>query len=315
MENKKSGNLSKSDVISFVAIMLLGITVFFGMNFKTLGDKIPSVLVAVVIVVLMTVFVFLAAYAKLQNRNQAMWKMVEKVMVALYIVALIPCYMYSAKFYGIYFNKKEITQQVENDFKDIDKVFADYSRNCESRGMAYQTKLEAMLTYAQGRARIAKLLDIKAESVNQTSVRQASESFINCLKGGEYQALETEKDNLKNTALANFKNWNILLLPQYVDHLNGAKERFTAELKNIYDKYNNDIEQSVPEFNPEVSTSETNITSRFTESEGFSIFGLIGVIIFGGLGLLKYVFGEKRTVIDLKEGSAKAITDDGGFTF
>lgn len=80
MENKKSGNLSKSDVISFVAIMLLGITVFFGMNFKTLGNKIPSVLVAVVLVVLMTVFVFLAAYAKLQNRNQSMWKMVETVM-------------------------------------------------------------------------------------------------------------------------------------------------------------------------------------------------------------------------------------------
>ena len=40
----------------------------------------------------------------------------------------------------------------------------------------------------------------------------------------------------------------------------------------------------------------------------------MAVIVLGGLGLLKYIFGEKRTVVDLKEGDATTITDDGGFT-
>lgn len=315
MANKNSDNLSIGDIISFVAIVLLGVVVFFGMNFKTLGDKIPSILVAVVLVVLMTIFVFLAAYAKAQNRNQSTWKLIEKAMIGLYIVALIPCYLYSAKFSGIYFNKKDITAQVEKDFADIDKLFADYSRKCESRYNGYLTNLEAMVTSVQGRERIAKLLDMNAANVNQASVRQASESFINSLKGGEYKALETEKNNLKSNALSNFKNWNILLLPQYAENLGGAKEKFASELKNIYDKYNNDIESNVPEFNPEVNASETNITSRFANGEGFSLAGLLTVVVLGGLGMLKYIFGEKRTVVDLKEGSASVITDDGGFTF
>lgn len=314
MANKNSDKLSIGDIISFVSIMLLGVVVFFGMNFKTLGDKIPSVLVAVVLVVLMTVFVFLAAYAKAQDRNQSTWKLIEKAMIALYIVALIPCYLYSAKFCGIYFNKKEIRQQVESDFNSIDKLFSDYSHKCESRYSGYLTNLEAMTTSTQGRERIAKLLGMSVANVNQTSVNQASESFLNSLKGGEYKALESEKNKLKSSALSNFKNWNILLLPQYADNLGGAKEKFATELKVIYDKYSNDIESNVPEFNPVTNASEMNITSRFTGSEGFSVGGLMAVIVLGGLGLLKYIFGEKRTVVDLKEGDATTITDDGGFT-
>lgn len=58
MEKSKSDNLSKGDIISFIALLLLGVTVFFGMNFSTLGDRIQSVVVSVVLVTLMVVFVF-----------------------------------------------------------------------------------------------------------------------------------------------------------------------------------------------------------------------------------------------------------------
>lgn len=101
MEKSKSDNLSKGDIISFIALLLLGVTVFFGMNFSTLGDRIQSVVVSVVLVTLMVVFVFLAAFAKAQNRNQAMWTKVEYAMLFLYVLALIPCYLYSSKFYDI----------------------------------------------------------------------------------------------------------------------------------------------------------------------------------------------------------------------
>ena len=85
MKQTESDNLSKGDVISFIAILLMGIIAFFGMNFITLGDKIPSILVALLLVVLMTVFVFLAAHAKAQNVNQDAWRVVQYVMLLLYI--------------------------------------------------------------------------------------------------------------------------------------------------------------------------------------------------------------------------------------
>ena len=43
MSQKKSDNLPIGDVISFISIVFLGIVVFFGMNFMTLGNKIPSI--------------------------------------------------------------------------------------------------------------------------------------------------------------------------------------------------------------------------------------------------------------------------------
>ena len=39
MGKTNSGNLSKGDIISFIALLILGVTVFFGMNFVTLGNK------------------------------------------------------------------------------------------------------------------------------------------------------------------------------------------------------------------------------------------------------------------------------------
>lgn len=315
MAKNNSDNLSKGDIISFVAIILLGVTVFFGMNFSTLGDKVPSIVVAILLVVVMTVFVFLAAHAKAQNRNQSMWKNVEYAMLGLYVIALIPCYLYSAKFFDIYFSKTEITQQVQSDLEGINKMFSDYTRKCESRCGSYQTALEAMMTYDQGRQKIAELLDMKPENVTKANVKQASESFMNSLKGGEYKALESEKNNLETNVQTNFKNWNILFIPQYASELGAAKSKYATELKAIYDKHKNEIEKNVPEFNATAYSSESTITNTFSDLAGFSIMGLLAVLILGGLGLVKYLLGEKRTVIDFKEGDSSVITSDGGFTF
>lgn len=315
MEKQNSGNLSKGDIISFVAIVLLGITVFFGMNFSSLGDKVLSIIVAILLVVVMFVFVFLAAHAKAQNRNQSMWRKVEYGMLALYVLSIIPCYIYSAKFFDIYFSKTEITKLVQKDIEDINKVFNEYNRKCDSRISSYQTSLEAMLTYEQGRVKIAQLLDINPKDLTEANVKQASESFSSCLKGGSYKSLESDKRSLEQNVNSNFNNWNILFIPQYAQELGIAKGKYAEDLKVIYDKYKNDIEKNVPEFDTKSFNSESTITSTFSSSSGFSFLGLLAVLVLGCLGLVKYLLGEKRTVIEFEEGDSTAITSDGGFTF
>ena len=287
MAKQNSDNLSKGDIISFVALLLLGVTVFFGMNFKTLGDKVPSIVVAILLVVVMTVFVFLAAHAKAQNRNQAMWKNVEYAMLGLYVVALIPCYLYAAKFFDVQFAKSEIMTQVQKDIDGIDKMFADYKRKCDSRCGSYQ----------------------------QANIKQASESFLSSLKGGQYKAIESEKNNLVTNVQTSFKNWNILFIPQYASELNAAKDKYATELQNIYTKHRNNFETNIPEFDASSYITESTLADTFSETAGFSIIGLIAVLILGGLGLVKYLLGEKRTVIDFKKGDSSVITSDGGFTF
>lgn len=315
MAKQNSENLSKGDIISFIALLLLGVTIFFGMNFKTLGDKVPSVVVAILLVVIMTVFVFLAAHAKAQNRNQSMWKNVEYAMLGLYVVALIPCYIYAASFFDVQFSKSEIMALVQKDVDGIDKMFADYKRKCDSRSGSYQTALEAMSKDSQGRERIAKLLNMSPSEVTQANINQASESFLNSLRGAEFKALEAEKSNLVSNVQTNFKNWNILFIPQYASELNAAKEKYAAELQNIYTKHSNNFETNIPEFNANKYLTESTLADKFSKSSGFSVIGLVAILILGGLGLVKYLLGEKRTVIDFKEGDSSVITSDGGFTF
>lgn len=315
-ESKSSGNLSKGDIISFVALLLMGVLIFFGMNFMTLGDRIPNIVVAVLTVVLMTVFVFLAAYAKAQDRNQSTWKKVEYAMLALYILALIPCYIFSAKFFDVQFDKENIMKQVAKDTGDLDKLFTDYSRKCESRANAYQIDLEAMLTTPEGRARIAKLIDVKdPSSITKESINQVVASFSKSLKGAEFKALESEKNNLIKNCETNFKNWNIMFIPQYAQELGAAKSKYATELERIYGKTHNNIEQNIPEFETDLYINESGILDTFKSTDRFSAIGLIVVLFLGSLGLVKYLLGDKSTVIPMKQGDTSVIGEDGGFTF
>lgn len=314
-DSKTSGNLSKGDVISFVALLLMGILVFFGMNFMTLGDRIPSIVVAILTVVLMTVFVFLAAYAKAQDRNQAAWKKIEYSMLALYVLAIIPCYIFSAKFFDVQFGKEEIMKQVSDDTDDLDKLFAYYSHQCESRANAYQIDLEALLTTSEGRARIAELIDVnEPSSITMASVNQVVSSFTKSLKGGEYSMLETEKNNLVKNCETNFNNWNILFIPQYARELGGAKIKYAKELERIYGKAHNNIEKHIPGFETEGYVNDSGIVESFKSADGFSFVGLIAVLFLGFLGLVKYLLGNKSSVIPMKEGDMSVIAEDGGIT-
>lgn len=315
MEKSKSDNLSKGDIISFIALLLLGVTVFFGMNFSTLGDRIQSVVVSVVLVTLMVVFVFLAAFAKAQNRNQAMWTKVEYAMLFLYVLALIPCYLYSSKFYDIQFNKSNIVKEVQANIDDINKMFGDYDKKCQTRSFSYKTALQAMSRDVQGRQKAAGILGISASHVNSQAIDQASESFLNHFRGNDYSQLLSEKTALENSVLNNFKNWNILLVPQYAEELGTAKEKYATGLQDIYDKYKGDIDGvEIPSFKASDYMSSESVVEHFTDKGSFSLYGILGILVLGGLGLIKYFLGEKRTVIALKQGDSSVIMEDGGFS-
>ena len=315
MEKTKSDNLSKGDIISFIALLLLGVTVFFGMNFSTLGDRIQSVVVSVVLVTLMVVFVFLAAFAKAQNRNQAMWTKVEYAMLFLYVIALIPCYLYSSKFYDIQFNKSNIVKEVQANIDDINKMFGDYDKKCQTRSFSYKTALQAMSRDVQGRQKAAGILGISASHVNSQAIDQASESFLNHFRGNDYSQLLSEKTALENSVLNNFKNWNILLVPQYAEELGAAKEKYATGLQDIYDRYKGDIDGAeIPSFKASDYMSSESVVEHFTDKGSFSLYGILGILVLGGLGLIKYFLGEKRTVIALKQGDSSVIMEDGGFS-
>ena len=315
MEKSKSDNLSKGDIISFIALLLLGVTVFFGMNFSTLGDRIQSVVVSVVLVTLMVVFVFLAAFAKAQNRNQAMWTKVEYAMLFLYVLALIPCYLYSSKFYDIQFNKTNIVKEVQANIDDINKMFGDYDKKCQTRSFSYKTALQAMSRDVQGRQKAAGILGISASHVNAQAIDLASESFLNHFRGNDYSQLLSEKTALENSVLNNFKNWNILLVPQYAEELGTAKEKYATGLQDIYDRYKGDIDGAeIPSFKASDYMYSESVVEHFTDKGSFSLYGILGILVLGGLGLIKYFLGEKRTVIAFKQGDSSVIMEDGGFS-
>lgn len=316
MKQTESDNLSKGDVISFIAILLMGIIAFFGMNFITLGDKIPSILVALLLVVLMTVFVFLAAHAKAQNVNQDAWRVVQYVMLLLYVVALVPCYIFSAKFFDIQVDKRNVKEAVQQDLDDINGIFKEYKAKSDVRCFEYEADLERMIKSQSGREKVAKLLELQLESVSGTTVKVSSDTFEKMLLGSAFANLEAEKDTLVGTCNRYLENWNILLLPQYVAQLEEEKTGFVDELKDMYENANNPIAEKKPELELEKYTeNKAAVTDLFTSLDHFSIGGLLMVIFLGILGLVKFFLGKNANKLSMPKGDATVIREDGGIYY
>lgn len=309
----KSDNLSIGDVVSFIAILLMGVMVFFGVNFWSLGDRVQSVIIAILLVILLIVPILLAGYAKGQNRNQTTWKKIEYSMIVLYFIALIPTMLFSAKFCAIQFNKSDIISQTQRDMDDINRGFAEYEKLCKSRSLSYQTALEAMATTREGREKIANTLGISVSQVNESSIAQAGENFFNKLHGLDYSNLNSERHTLENNVVGNIKNWNIILVPQYASELGSAKEKYAKELKRIYDATTNDLEKEIPPFKEMTyMTSNNHIAEQFHDLTSLSLLGVLLSLILGLLGFVKYVSSPRRTVIEITEGEITTITNDGG---
>ena len=106
-----------------------------------------------------------------------------------------------------------------------------------------------------------------------------------------------------------------MFIPQYAQELGAAKSKYGTELERIYEKTHNNIEQNVPEFVTDNYISESGILDTFKSTDKFSAIGLLAVLFLGCLGLVKYLLGDKSTVIPMKQGDTSVIGEDGGFTF
>lgn len=321
MSNSNSGKVSKGDIISFIALFLLGIIVFFGMNFIMLGNFVPSVIISVLLTVLMVVFVYLAAFAKAQNRDQDTWAVVKYSMIVLYVAALVPCYFGVAKFCDIQLSKGDQSEglmaDVKKDVDDINEIFQGFEKMCESRGSNLKTELDALITYREGREKIISSfnLDKKQNEITEADVDNIRDSFVKTIMK-DFNSVKREKETLVQKCMSDLESWNILFLPETVSELSAAKSRYSEQIETIVSEIEkNPLEKEIPSFEIQDYDMETNVADKFKDWKIFSVLGLCITLFLGLLGLLKFFLGQKPTVVPLKRGEASVITEDGGFTF
>ena len=311
--SEKQDKIGFADVISLIAIVLLATIIFFGANFMTLGDRMAAIVGSDIGLVLMCVCIFLAAHAKAQERDENVWRIVQAICIGIYVLLLVPTYIVGAKFFNIQFDREGVMNEYRTDVDNINGLFSEYDRVCESRANAYRIRMQTMMTTPEGRAALAKELKIDEKSLNQNRVDQAASIFLRTLKGNDYEMLVQEKDFLIANSETYFKNWNILFIPRYVSEIGGAYSVYADRLKEIYNSNNRESERNVPAFNPGTPANEGGLTDLFTSTFSFSLIGLIVIFFLGVLGLFKYLFGVKSRSVAPERGDASRIESGGGY--
>lgn len=314
MEQQKNDKITVGDIITIIAILFLSLLVFFGLNFKTLGDRMIPIIVAVVLLIVMITCTFIAALAKGQYLKREVWTVVRYICLALYIGALIPCYLYSSKFLDVQFGKEKILTQVNDDIENCNRMFTEYTRICDARGNAYLTKLQAELSDEQGKKRLADKMDIDAQNVTNVTINSAHESFMKKLEGDAYKNMKSQLLDLEAKAMTSFKNWNMMNIANDAAELWRTQLDYANQLQEMYDKCVDPLglEERPSEFRADSYLSAEPVKNRFSNATGFSFWGLIATLILGAIGLTKYFFTADTRYVGVGTGDASNITNSGG---
>lgn len=310
MSEQKNDKITKGDIISVVAILLLCISTFFGLNFKSFGDRLMPIIIASVLLIVMLVSIFLAAYAKKQYLDINMWNIVKYSCLVLYFGCLIPCYLFSSKFLDIQFNKEKIRQQIQTDIDNGNKMLKAYETASGSRVTAYITELQALSTSKEGLTKIAKRFNLDEKNIDSNIVKQFSNSFEKKLLGPEYDNIKRQMIASGQDATNTFKNWNMLEIGRDAADLGQAQLNCADELQNLYDKCTDEFENNIESFDAKSYISEKSMYNLFKDPTTFSLYGILAIIVLGGLGFLKYLTAPNPKIDAIGFGSEDKINND-----
>lgn len=301
MKKNENGNLSKSDVISFIALLFLGLGIFFGLNYLTLGDMLLSGVVAGVLTFLLIGLAMLTAWAKSQNIthiNAEKWKGIEIVGLVFYVLLLIPAYLFSSKFMDVQMSKDDYVKALEKEQSSIEEMFKAYEVAANERANTYQGTLEAMLENPKESDALKNLLD--DENITKSKVKAAVDNFKSSLLDGDYASIKAEKDAYMADLNAMAKNWNILKVTSVVKILDNNRNKYAEKLTEIFEDENNKSKTEIGEsisFDAASYLSKENFVKEFGEINWASLWGILAVIVFGILGLFKYLFAFRNSSI------------------
>lgn len=294
MEQKKTDNLSKVDVISFVAILLLGVAVFFGLNFSMLGDLLISSIAAVVLIVFLMGVESFASYAKGQDYDFTRWKTIEIVTLIIYFGLLVPAYFYTAKFADVMSDKAAIVSEVNKEIESINKMFDEYEYRTTIRRDAYETQMNADFQSPEGRKRLEKQ---QGHEMTADDIVQTADNFLASLQNKDYDVEKIKKNNFIGNSLNNFRNWNMIEIPKDAALLSEKGKEYAKVLAELYVAEKAPTETEVEPFEAESILVSTGVVDKFSSSVGFSVLGLVTTLLLGIIGLSKYLFTPRSRII------------------
>lgn len=277
---KQNDKLTKGDIISFIAFFALGVILFIGLLFSS-RNMVLAGICAVLFVTIELFLVFYASYLKTRERDLDNYRRIERIVVSIYVLILIPSALLSGSFFSVETNRGTVVKSMDNECESIRRMFSEFDDAVGRRVTSYQTRLET-------------------EGLSDGQIKESVDNYIKAIKTSEYKAINMQKDSLISDCKRDFAAWDLMNISKSAYRLKEQERYFAETLDKLYNSGYYDQSEDKAKVSPYSAMSflpMQSVSDRFSSVWTFSILGMVIFIVLGLLGLVKYYTSERTHVL------------------
>lgn len=284
---KKQSKFPIGWIFASTSALIVGLLVFFSLNFAYLGEKVGvSSFVAAIIVALLLIIVGVLVWAKkvsipLSFRKAAT---VECCMLVVYIVIVFASIMLSNHFFVVMDKKDTIKKDVTKQINQMDDMFSSYQKNVDNRVAAYDAYLQQV--ERNKHYNWSKYVEERLNQYNRMDLVIIFMADIDC---GDVQQ---EIDIWKKDMLSKTNGLGLITLMPRVNEINTNLNGTLEKLKELDRKSEKGLNGAHWDY---TLTTSNDVLNKFRMSEGetLNFWTFFATIIAALIILLPYIAAER----------------------
>lgn len=304
-EKSNSGRISIANILALLGIAALGVTTFFGIYLNSTEVKMgTAAILAVLFVIGLTVFIFLAIIAKQKDSESNKWKIVEGICLVSYLVIAVLFSLPSRHFISVLTQKTELQKNARQNIDEIRTMVN-----------SYNMELKEHLDYATQQLHAC-------EDAGKYVDSDLDQFWKDNISGIEFWRDDVEADmrvKLEATTLDSLDNainqWNLLKVPSLIKTIDDIESQTRKAIADLKETYKNRIPAIlggsgvIYRMNGYVSWSNNNEKRSADFKENLltlndnTILGFIVYIILHFIVLLNYLVVPRAYGTRIKFGS------------
>lgn len=316
-QKDKKGKITIANYIAMTGLVLLLVFTFIGHSFKSGGEMGLDILTAVGVTALAALFLVLLIKAKGAENRLEMWHKVEAVLVAGYVLLVVPLSFVGGipQFFNVLSQKEYLKEVAQKDIATIDSMFARY----ESFENVALTETRNGLSNAGRNRRYCDgaVNDFfnynNIEFNNEASVDNFIEMQRRTLLGNAYKKYKESYAQKRKEMAGTIDGWSMMKLAATAKMLDKEGENAVKTLSEMSTdaKLPLIVNYNMTQDNQVLTFSEgENLKFRkaLMDANGFSIGAALFILLLHLLVIFNYIVAYRTRTLS----PSKKPKDDGG---
>jgi hypothetical protein len=287
--------ISLADVLTVVGAIGFGYCCFLSLNFLSMGNTMPSIIVAVVFALFLGGLAFGVKLLKKTSKNFKICRIWEWILLAFFAVVALVAIIPFSHYFSVSQQKKEIQQTVIANIVQGESLFMDYETYANNRLLFYENKLQSIVSAKDVNPSEFEACGFVPDINDSTQVENKMFILRAQLYPSNYEGMKQNANiwlmNAKNTA----QNWNMGIINVMNDIENNLTQ-WASDLKS-FALFRAECEtaegETIADF--EFPLTFGNAIDKMTQMGTPTLLSIILAIGLYGIMLLSYFVSKRNS--------------------